>query len=166
MVDFWFHFCRLLGPPIPQPRGVKQQPIQWGISSQILPGVDKFLLEHSSVLSQMNSRNWIKHDFFSGDSNLVIIGRMNCWMSSFFSVQTVESSWMIIVWKNRSFDPNSPSLSKKMPCHSGVTFRLGTILQTKKQFGIRRPRQTQGGARQGIRLLTLVSDYYHFYSIG
>ena len=28
---------------------------------------------------------------------------------------------------------------------------------------IRRPRQTQGGARQGIRHLTLVSDYYHFY---
>ena len=25
---------------------------------------------------------------------------------------------------------------------------------------IRRPRQTQGGARQGIILLTLVSDYY------
>ena len=29
---------------------------------------------------------------------------------------------------------------------------------------IRRPRQTQGGARQGIILLTLVSDYYHFAS--
>ena len=32
-------------------------------------------------------------------------------------------------------------------------------------YYIRRPRQTQGGARQGIRHLTLVSDYYHFYSI-
>ena len=30
--------------------------------------------------------------------------------------------------------------------------------------GIRRPRQTQGGARQGIILLTRVSDYYHFCS--
>jgi hypothetical protein len=28
---------------------------------------------------------------------------------------------------------------------------------------IRRPRQTQGGARQGIRLLTLVSDYDYYY---
>ena len=30
---------------------------------------------------------------------------------------------------------------------------------------IRRPRQTQGGARQGIILLTLVSDYYYYYFI-
>ena len=29
---------------------------------------------------------------------------------------------------------------------------------------IRRPRQTQGGARQGIILLTLVSDYYYYSS--
>ena len=27
---------------------------------------------------------------------------------------------------------------------------------------IRRPRQTQGGVRQGIRHSTLVSDYYHY----
>jgi len=33
--------------------------------------------------------------------------------------------------------------------------------QEQPQWGaIRRPRQTQGGARQGIILLTLVSDYY------
>ena len=31
---------------------------------------------------------------------------------------------------------------------------------------IRRPRQTQGGARQGIILLTLVSDYYHLHYHG
>ena len=37
---------------------------------------------------------------------------------------------------------------------------------THTHIYIRRPRQTQGGARQGIILLTLVSDYYHFYSIG
>ena len=33
-------------------------------------------------------------------------------------------------------------------------------------YHIRRPRQMQGGARQGIILLTLVSDYYHLHYHG
>ena len=37
-------------------------------------------------------------------------------------------------------------------------------LRVKQKYQhIRRPRQTQGGARQGIILLTLVSDYYYYY---
>ena len=34
------------------------------------------------------------------------------------------------------------------------------FLENPVKMNIRRPRQTQGGARQGIILLTLVSDYY------
>ena len=33
---------------------------------------------------------------------------------------------------------------------------------TEGRLEIRRARQTQGGVRQGIRHLTLVSDYYHY----
>ena len=45
-----------------------------------------------------------------------------------------------------------------------VNVLLSPVLSRLYAYIIRRPRQTQGGARQGIILLTLVSDYYHFAS--
>ena len=41
-----------------------------------------------------------------------------------------------------------------------IGYILGISIICKRYIYIRRPRQTQGGARQGIILLILVSDYY------
>ena len=116
---------------------------QWGISSQSFLEWISFCWNIPQFY-QMNSRNWIKHDFFSGDSSLVIIGRMNCWMSSFFSVQTVDLPGWSLYEKTGALTQIHQVCWKKCPAILGSLFVWGPFSKRKSSLESADPSRRKG----------------------